>query len=78
MADSSWRADAGEPDVDLVAYLDERLKTVLGSSDPAQSAVLGSVVAHVIAQRYLMLISGEPGVLGDLDSPLLASDNIKI
>jgi hypothetical protein len=40
--------------------------------------VLGSVVAHVIAQRYLMLISGEPGVLGDLDSPLLASDNIKI
>ncbi|HEY1713052.1 MAG TPA: hypothetical protein VGG07_09115 [Solirubrobacteraceae bacterium] len=77
VADGGWRADAGDPDLGLDAYLDQRLDDVLKSSDSSAAAVLGSIVARTIATMYLTIISGEQAV-GDVDSPLLSSDEVPI
>ena len=77
VADGGWRADTGDGDGGLDAYVSERVKEILTSADSPASPVLGSTVAGTIATLYLTLISGEPA-LGSIDSPLLSSDGVPI
>jgi hypothetical protein len=79
VADGGWRADTGDPDLGwgLDGYVDQRLDDVLKSSDGSPAPLLSSVVARTIATLYLTIISGEQAV-GDVDSPLLSSDEVPI
>jgi hypothetical protein len=77
VADGGWRADAGDPDLGLDAYVDQRLDEVLKSSESSPDPLLSSTVARTIATLYLTIISGEQA-LGDVDSPLLSSDEVPI
>lgn len=77
IADGGWRADAGDPDRGLDAYVSQGVDDILKSSDSSAAPVVSSSVARAIATSYLMIIPGEEAV-GDVDSPLLSSDEVPI
>ena len=77
VTDGEWRADAGDPDLGLDAYVSQGVDDVVRSSDSSATPVVSSIVARTIATSYLMIISGVQAV-GDVDSPLLSSDEVPI
>jgi hypothetical protein len=76
VADGGWRADAGDPDLGLDAYVSQGVDDVV-NSDSSATPVVSSMVARTIATSYLMITSGEEAV-GDVDLPLLSNDEVPI
>lgn len=77
VTDGEWRADAGDPDLGLDAYVSQGVDDIVRSSDSSATPVVSSIVARTIATSYLMIISGVQAVR-DVDSPLLSSDEVPI